>query len=102
MFEISPLPLRMKYLNKPGQLWLLQDNIWDWGGEKSQILSCNNQSCPGLFKYFIGRGRGEISNIDVWDFSPPPSYEVLKQTWTALVVTGQCLRFLPSPFLWST
>jgi hypothetical protein len=27
MFEISPLPLPMKYLNKPGQLWLLQDNV---------------------------------------------------------------------------
>jgi hypothetical protein len=39
------------------------------GGEKSQALSCNNQSCCN------------------------------NQTWTALVVTGQCLRFLPSLFL---
>jgi hypothetical protein len=80
MFEISPLPL------PPVTTKAVQGCLsisYEEGGEKSQTLSCNNRSCPGLFKYFIGRRRGEISN----------------KTWTASVVTGQCLRFLPSLFL---
>jgi hypothetical protein len=67
MFEISPLPLPKYYPVTTKAVQVCLSTSYEEGGEKSQTLSCNNQSCPGLFKYFIGRGRGEISNIVLLD-----------------------------------